>query len=249
MLRICHLSLVYQLRTLLELLQAPSEHLNHLSSDEERILTMLFFTFGGRNSGIFDLRQFVDTLKANAIFFAELIAVLNYLFEYADLVTAKPELPFVCPLELHANYTRNEILAALGNWTLAKLPEMREGVDYLKEINTDIFLITLNKTEKQYSPTTMYMDYAISDDLFHWQSQNRTSPESATGKCYLNGTSTVLLFVRENKNADGVSSSYCFLRPATYVSRSGSKPVNITRKLRYKIPARLHRMTECIAIA
>lgn len=210
---------------------------------------MLFFTFGGRNSGISDLRQFVDNLKASDIFFAELIAVLNYLFEHADLVTAKPELPFACPLELHANYTRDEILAALGNWTLAKSPEMREGVKYLPEINTDIFLITLNKSEKQYSPTTMYLDYAISDDLFHWQSQSTTSTESATGKRYLNGTSTVLLFVRENKNADGVSSSYCFLGPATYVSHSGSKPVNITWKLRYKMPARLCRMTERMAIA
>lgn len=249
LLRICHLNSAYQLKTLLELLQAPSERLNHLPSDEERILTMLFFTFGGRNSGISDLRQFVDNLKASDIFFAELIAVLNYLFEHADLVTAKPELPFACPLELHANYTRDEILAALGNWTLAKSPEMREGVKYLPEINTDIFLITLNKSEKQYSPTTMYLDYAISDDLFHWQSQSTTSTESATGKRYLNGTSTVLLFVRENKNADGVSSSYCFLGPATYVSHSGSKPVNITWKLRYKMPARLCRMTERMAIA
>lgn len=249
LLRICHLNSAYQLKTLLELLQAPNERLNHLSSDEKRILTMLFFTFGGRNSGISDLRQFVDNLKASDIFFAELIAVLNYLFEHADLVTAKPELPFACPLELHANYTRDEILAALGNWTLAKSPEMREGVKYLPEINTDIFLITLNKSEKQYSPTTMYLDYAISDDLFHWQSQSTTSTESATGKRYLNGASTVLLFVRENKNADGVSSSYCFLGPATYVSHSGSKPVNITWKLRYKMPARLCRMTERMAIA
>lgn len=249
LLRICHLNSAYQLKTLLELLQAPSERLNYLSSDEKRILTMLFFTFGGRNSGISDLRQFVDNLKASDIFFAELIAVLNYLFEHADLVTAKPELPFACPLELHANYTRDEILAALGNWTLAKSPEMREGVKYLPEINTDIFLITLNKSEKQYSPTTMYLDYAISDDLFHWQSQSTTSTESTTGKRYLNGTSTVLLFVRENKNADGVSSSYCFLGPATYVSHSGSKPVNITWKLRYKMPARLCRMTERMAVA
>ena len=122
-------------------------------------------------------------------------------------MTAKPKLPFDCPLELHANYTRDEILAALGNWTMEKSPEMREGVKYLPEINTDIFLVTLNKSEKHYSPTTMYLDYAISDELFHWQSQSTTSTESATGKRYLNGSSTVLLFVRENKSADGISST------------------------------------------
>ena len=108
---------------------------------------------------------------------------------------------------------------------------------------------TLNKSEKHYSPTTMYLDYAISDELFHWQSQSTTSTESATGKRYLNGSSTVLLFVRENKSADGISSSYCFLGPAKYVSHSGSRPINITWKLLYKMPARLCRMTERMAIA
>ena len=95
----------------------------------------------------------------------------------------------------------------------------------------------------------MYLDYAISDDLFHWQSQSTTSVESPTGQRYLKGTGTILLFVRENKNGDGVSSSYCFLGPADYVSHNGSKPINVTWHLRYKMPARLCRMTERMAIA
>ena len=93
------------------------------------------------------------------------------------------------------------------------------------------------------------LDYAINDELFHWQSQSTTSTESTTGKRYLNGSSTVLLFVREHKNADGVSSSYCFLGLAQYVEHSGSRPINITWKLLYKMPARLCRMTERMAIA
>ena len=249
LLRICHLNSAYQLKTLLELLQAPTGRLTALSEDEKRILTMLHFSMWGRNTDIKTIQESVAKLKENQLFFAELLDVLNYLFEHADLVTAKPELPFDCPLELHANYTRDEILAALGNWTMEKSPEMREGVKYLPEINTDIFLVTLNKSEKHYSPTTMYLDYAISDELFHWQSQSTTSTESATGKRYLNGSSTVLLFVRENKSADSISSSYCFLGPAKYVSHSGSRPINITWKLLYKMPARLCRMTERMAIA
>ena len=249
LLRICHLNSAYQLKTLLELLQAPADRLKNLSDDEERILTMLHFSMWGRNTEIKTVQESVAKLKENQLFYAELLDVLNYLLEHADLVTAKPELPFDCPLELHANYTRDEILAALGNWTMEKSPEMREGVKYLPEINTDIFLVTLNKSEKHYSPTTMYLDYAISDELFHWQSQSTTSTESATGKRYLNGSSTVLLFVRENKSADGISSSYCFLGPAQYVSYSGSRPINITWKLLYKMPARLCRMTERMAIA
>ncbi|MBO5254802.1 MAG: DUF3427 domain-containing protein, partial [Opitutales bacterium] len=250
LLRICHLNSAYQLKTLLELLQAPADKLNNLSKNEECILTMFHFSMWGRNSSIKIIQKSIAKLKANQIFFAELIAVLNYLLEHADLVTQKPILPFDCPLELHANYTRDEILAALGNWTMDKSPEMREGVKYLPEINADIFLVTLNKSEKHYSPTTMYLDYAISDELFHWQSQSTTSTESATGKRYLNGSSTILLFVRENKNVvNGLTSSYCFLGPAKYVSHSGSRPINITWKLLYKMPARLCRMTERMAVA
>ena len=247
--RICHLNSAYQLKTLLELLQAPASRLATLTEDEERILTMLHFSMWGRNTDIKTIQESVAKLKENRLFFSELLDVLNYLFEHADLVTVKPVLPFDCPLELHANYTRDEILVALGNWTIEKSPEMREGVKYLSKISTDIFLITLNKSEKHYSPTTMYLDYAISDELFHWQSQSTTSTESVTGKRYLNGSSTVLLFVRENKNVAGVSASYCFLGPAKYVSHSGSRPINITWQLLYKMPARLCRMTERMAIA
>jgi hypothetical protein len=38
------------------------------------------------------------------------------------------QLPFQCPLTLHALYTRDEILAALGHWTREERREMREGV-------------------------------------------------------------------------------------------------------------------------
>jgi hypothetical protein len=196
------------------------------------------------------LWQSVERLKQNGIIFHELIDLLDYLYEKTDTVTCSPQLPFETPLELHANYSAEEILVALGRCSLEKPPYVPQGgVMYLPEIKTDYFMITLNKSEKHYSPTTMYLDYAISDELFHWQSQNSTSPESTTGKRYLNGESTVLLFVRENKSIDGISSSYCFLGPAKYVSHSGSRPINITWQLLYKMPARLCRMTERMAIA
>lgn len=249
LLRLGHLNSAYQLRTLREILTASEDRLRHLTEDEERILTMLHFSIWTRQAAVTTLAESIVKMKANTVFLAELLALLDYLYEHTDLVTTKPELSFACPLELHANYTRDEILVALGNWTLGSTPEMREGVKYLPAIKTDIFLVTLNKSAKHYSPTTMYLDYAISDDLFHWQSQSTTSVDSPTGLRYLNGSSTILLFVRENKNAAGVSSSYCFLGPADYVYHYGSRPINIEWRLRYKMPARLCRLTERLAIA
>lgn len=249
LLRICHLNSAYQLKTLLNLLPDFENKLESLNNDQTRILTMLHFCIWSQHSNISSLCESLIRMKKNGPFFEELLDVLSYRYEHTDLVTTKPVLPYECPLELHANYTRDEILTALGAWTLDKTPDMREGVKFLPELDTDVFLITLNKSEKHYSPTTMYHDYAISDDLFHWQSQSTTSVESPTGQRYLSGSGTTLLFVRENKNLAGISESYCFLGPADYLSHNGSRPISIEWRLHYKMPARLCRMTERMAIA
>ena len=53
---------------------------------------------------------------------------------------------------------------------------------------------------KNYSPTTLYHDYAISDTLFNWQSQNSARPDSGKGLSYIQHQQTgktLILFVRE----------------------------------------------------
>ena len=77
----------------------------------------------------------------------------------------------------------------------------------------------------------MYADYPISRDLFHWESQSTTSVNSPTGRRYLDGSSTVLLFVRQEPKDDFGTSPYLFLGPATYVSHTGDRPIAITWKL------------------
>ena len=248
--RIAHMNSAYQIQSLLELLTKPK--LDILSENEKRLLTMLHFSLWGKNNDFKSLDNSLGQLEENAVLYAELLELLDYMLEQTNLVTAKAELPFESPLELHANYTRDEILAALGNWNFEQTPEMREGVKYLKDINTDVFLITLNKSEKHYSPTTMYLDYAISEDIFHWQSQSRTTVQSPTGQRYINqrnnGT-TILLFVREDKNKNSLSSPYCFLGPAEYISHEGSKPISFTWKLKSPMPSRLYRETARMATA
>ena len=72
----------------------------------------------------------------------------------------------------------------------------------MNDKQTDVLFVTLNKSDKDYSPTTMYNDYSINDSLFHWQSQSTTSDKSSTGQRYIHHAergSRVLLFVREFK--------------------------------------------------
>ncbi|MFM8285908.1 MAG: DUF3427 domain-containing protein [Planctomycetaceae bacterium] len=149
------------------------------------------------------------------------------------------------PLTVHAPYTRAEVLVGLGYWSLARRPTQREGVLHLPGPRIDAFFVTLQKTEANYSPTTMYEDYLISPELFHWQSQSGTSVTSATGQRYLRHRErgyTPLLFVREAADlATGGAAPFHYLGPCEYVSHTGSRPISIVWKLRYPVPARLFR--------
>ena len=191
-------------------------------------------------------------IDANPTLRDELRELLTYWLGCTDSTFPRSALPFICPLTLHAPYTRDEVLAALGRWTRAAQPGMREGVLHLPDIKADVFFVTLHKTEKEYSPTTMYQDYAINDRLFHWQSQSTTSAESPTGRRYIqhdqNGY-TVLLFGREYKSRNGLAQPYSFLGPGHYLKHSGNRPVSITWRLEHSLPSRLFRTLARLAVA
>ena len=147
-----------------------------------------------------------------------------------DFIDEPVELGFDCPLDLHCTYTRDQLLVALD---FMKPSTVREGVKWLPEKNIDVFFVTLNKADKDYSPTTMYNDYSINESLFHWQSQSTTAENSPTGQRYIHHKergSKVLLFVREFKSdrVTGGAEAYTYLGTANYVKHTGSRPMNIT---------------------
>ncbi|MFE4672709.1 DUF3427 domain-containing protein [Streptomyces sp. NPDC056721] len=147
------------------------------------------------------------------------------------------------PLTIHASYTREEILPALGqSYIGGVMPgDFREGVKWCESFKTDALLITREKDEKDFSPQTRYHDYAVTTKLFHWESQNQTSESSPTGQRYQHHVaegSHVLLFVRRYKSTDiGGAQPWMLLGPAEYDKHEGSKPMAITWKLKHEIPA------------
>ncbi|WP_307093342.1 DUF3427 domain-containing protein [Arthrobacter sp. B2I5] len=147
------------------------------------------------------------------------------------------------PLLSHATYRREEVLAALqyGSLELGKNVQHREGVAWCPATSTDAFFVTLNKDDKKHSATTMYKDYAISPELFHWESQNATSPSSPTGRRYLDRTShgsKVLIFTRDTADDEtGLTVPYTCLGQVDYVQHTGEKPIAITWKLHRPMPA------------
>ena len=146
-------------------------------------------------------------------------------------------------LRVHARYTREEIVAALDYVSIdgRKPNSFREGVLFSPAANADAFLVTLHKSEADYSPTTMYQDYAISPQLFHWESQSGTTVASRTGQRYLNhkrDRSHILLFARPQKVSEfGSGAPYLFLGEADYVEHRGERPIAITWHLHTPMPA------------
>jgi hypothetical protein len=143
------------------------------------------------------------------------------------------------PLKLHSRYSRAEVFAALGLLNDARPFPGREGVFFDEASQCDVFFITLKKSERLFSPTTRYNDYAISPLEFHWESQSLTRETSATGQRYIHHRargSRVLLFVREENKRGGVTLPFLCLGFANYVSHEGERPMAIRWQLQRPIP-------------
>jgi superfamily II DNA or RNA helicase/HKD family nuclease len=140
-----------------------------------------------------------------------------------------------CPLFLHRQYERDEVLVALGLPHLVGSFSAQTGRFWNEALHTEVLFVTLDKSEKTFSPSTRYEDFALSSTRFHWQSQSTTSEDSPTGQRYArqreNGV-RFMLFVRPKK-----SESFLFLGPLRYVSHSGSRPMSIYWDLEYPMPA------------
>lgn len=167
-----------------------------------------------------------------------------------DFIDEPVELGFDCPLDLHCTYTRDQLLVALD---FMKPSTVREGVKWLPDKQLDVFFVTLNKADKDYSSTTMYNDYSINESLFHWQSQSTTAENSPTGQRYIHHKergSKVLLFVREFKadRMTGGAEAYTYLGTANYVKHTGSRPMNITWQLNRPIPAKFLKKTNKLVV-
>lgn len=227
------------------------KNLSDFSENEIRMLQMLQFTIWQKpyeECGFSSLLDGFRMLKANPIMLNEMLDILYFSYEKIDFVDIPINIGFNCPLDVHCTYTRDQLLVALD---FMRPGTVREGTKYLSEKKTDVFFVTLNKAERDYSPTTMYNDYSISDTLFHWQSQSTTTSESATGQRYMTHRRTnnhILLFVREFKNDRLGAAPYTFLGEADFVKSEGSKPMNIVWKLHEPIPAKFLKKTNKLVV-
>lgn len=216
-----------------------------LSEKERYHLTMFILTIWNKEE-FASLNDAFSKLLDNPVIYDEIIMLLEYKKSIIKAISPELILPYVSSLSLHSKYTQAEALAGLGYFDLQNNHTVQSGVLPIMDKKTDVFFITLNKNEKDYSPTTMYNDYAINETLFHWQSQASSRVDSKTAQRYINHKNmgqTILLFVRINKKINSLAQPYYFLGPVEYVSHEGEKPISFIWKLKYPMPAHLLRET------
>lgn len=225
------------------------------NQDEKLMLNMLHYTFWQKSPQLMGFKQedgVIDFIKSEPLVKKELLEILYIRYNQIGFLDNAINLEFDNMLYNHCTYTRDQALAAVGYWNYEKRPEMREGVLYLKDKKTHLFFINLNKSEKDFSPTTMYEDYAINEILFHWQSQSTTTIQSKTGQSYINhdkNGENIILFVREQKSDKNGAMPYTCLGKAHFVSNHGEKPMNIVWRLEKEMPAWLYKLaSQAIAV-
>jgi len=223
----------------LRLLADDAPSYTELSAHSQLFANMLFFSLWPDGGGFDSIDAGLRALREERAAREELSAAIGLAFDSARHVPSpmRGRLAW-SPLRVHARYQREEVLAALRYASLRRKPNsFREGVLYVTDENVDAFFITLKKSEAAFSPSTMYRDYPISDELFHWESQSGTTVTSPTGQRYLSGASDVLLFVREEKENEFGTAPYLFLGTAMFVQHVGERPIAITWRLDRPMPS------------
>jgi len=224
-----------------------------LNEEEKVMCLMLHYDVWQTEGGFPSLEDSIRQIGKNGILKSEIVEVIEILIDGIDYMEKEIQLPYVQPLQIHSRYTRDQILVAFKMSTFEKASSNRIGVGVAenKNINTEVLFIDLIKSQKDYSPSTLYDDYAISDTLFHWQTQNAASPEKGKGLSYINHKSNdkiILLFVRE-RNEDEFKNTmgYVFLGRATLLEYYGSKPMSIKWQLNEPIPPYLWKVSAKMA--
>lgn len=229
----------------LHFVQRTLTHLSSLTFADERERTfavMLYYTLyidKVSRVGFADIEEAFALLKSYPLFVQELKELTDYLLANLEMKTFSVGEGLPIALEQYGRYTREEVFAIFGRQTADKrMQGSVAGVFNIEELNTELFFVTLNKSDKDFSASTMYDDYVVSENQFHWKSQN-TDTHRGRGRRFVEQATNkkkFLLFVREYKH-DGFGNTcpfYCF-GLVDYISSRDDKPMSIDWRMHQPI--------------
>jgi hypothetical protein len=210
----------------------------------DAVMPLYYRLWGDKGSkfGITSLEDAFRRLSANPSILADLDEILAWSLDTTEVSGQIPDLPFTCPLELHAQYGIKEIQAAFGRANLETAGQTGMGSFHFSEVKAYALLITFQKTEKEFSPSTMYADYPISREVLHWESQSTTSQQSETGQNLIYHKErdySILVFARDQKKRNGVTVPFTYLGPVERVSYESERPIKMVWRLRHQMPVEM----------
>lgn len=217
-----------------------------LTDKEKKMALMLYYDLYDA-AGVYDsLQDMFDRLSGDKIFVDEVCEVTAYLMDHCNALEKddNSSLNNVMPLKLHGVYTKSQIQVAIGTSTIAKKSSNREGCErnVLNGVALEAMFVDIIK-DREIGSNTNYNDFAQSSGKFHWETQNKVSPESSTGQKYIEQTQTMLLFVRKQaKAADNPTRTmgYVYLGEVKLESYSGSRPMQIVWLLKDPMPGEVY---------
>jgi superfamily II DNA or RNA helicase len=202
-----------------------------------------FWQKPGKEFGFSSLEDSLIAIVRDLRLKDECCDVIDRILDSLDVEEIPMDVGFPSALMMHARYARDEILAAFGENRFDKKSSSREGVIEIKELKCELLFVTLQKTDKKFSPSTLYQDYAISEILFHWQSQNAARPDRGKGFSYIGHQKSgkkIILFIREKSSDEfGRAMGFVNVGLVNLESYCGSQPMNITWRLEEPLPPSL----------
>lgn len=179
----------------------------------------------------------IASLSSQSWIVEELQALIDIRIKSLSKTTRWFEVADGAEIELYGCYSADEIHLLLedkpGRWQVL-------GTQYNREKKFAMVFVTLNKSDKEYSPSTLYEDYAISQSQFHWQSMNKTQEQSEEGQRIINQKQNgwkYILFVRDSKTDEfGNTNGYYCLGMMDFNSSHGECPMNVVWDMHEPIP-------------
>ena len=213
---------------------------SNLNQEEQQITLMPYYDVWQKADQYLNLNTAIKRIGESVVICNEIVEFLNMQIDKIKFIETEIRLPYSQPLKLHSRYTRDQILAAFRFSSFDKKYHSYEGIAENGELNTELSFVDLVKPNQDFSPTTLYNDYAISENIFHWQSQNATIPKRGKGLSYINhekNNKKILLFIREQKKDKyGKTMGYVFVGNMKFLESEGRKPMNIKWQLSEPLP-------------
>ena len=237
------------LRTDPVLLQAVSKMPHQESGagfDDARVgLALHYLLWGKKGSaiGVTSIAESIARWDSNPTLVSDAAEIADWRLARASTVMPEIQLPSGHRLRLHAEYGSAEIKSLLDLATIDATGPTGVGAFHSRENKFYVNLVTFQKEEQDFSPTTRYEDYPISRTKLHWQSQSGTSQASERGKGYIHFKErgyVILFFARLKKRQGQETSPFVFLGPVSdLLSYDGDRPISMVWELEHPMPAHL----------